>query len=82
MKAIQTKFFGATNTKGARIKVWAEDNKVKFVPYDHGLDLDQQSEKIAAEYAESLGWLQNGRYALHTGSIATGYVHVLYYIGI
>lgn len=76
MKAIRTKYFGPTNTKGARIKVWAEDNKAKFADYDYARDLADQCEDIAEGYACRLGWLTDG-IVIHSGSIADGYVHVL-----
>lgn len=81
MKAIQTKYIGPTNTKGARIKVWAEDNQAKFASRDYDLNADVQAENVARQYAEDLGWLQNGQYDLHTGSIKTGWVHVLFHTG-
>ena len=35
MKAIQTRYFGPTNTKPSRIKVWAEGVPAMFFSYDH-----------------------------------------------
>jgi len=82
MKAIQTKYYPATDTKGARVKVWASDNKGKFAGYDYGASLADQCEDIATRYAEGLGWLGNGQYVLASGSLQDGhYCHVLRFTG-
>ena len=40
MKAIQTKYLGPTDTKGARIKAWADGwgSKTISYPYEYGTD--------------------------------------------
>ena len=82
MKAIQTKYFCPTNTKGARIKVWAADNKAKFADYDYSANMPDMCEKIATDYAERLGWLQNGQYVIESGCLDGGhYCHVLRWVG-
>jgi hypothetical protein len=35
MVAIQTKYIGATNTRGSRIKAWTENGQSVSIPYPH-----------------------------------------------
>ena len=51
MKAIQVKYMPVTNTKPARLKVWAMDIKPQYVT-----DTDSPYQ-AAKEYADTLGWL-------------------------
>jgi len=75
MKAIQIKYCGPTNTKGARWKVWAMDNKAKYYNYDYAQDNDFDAIGCAARYAAELGW--EGSTAL--GTLPNGdYVAVFY----
>ena len=71
MKAIQTKYLPCTNTRGSRIKAWAEGGNQVTVPYPHELS-GQAVHRLAAEtLCKKLGWtgallgggLPNGDYA-------------------
>jgi hypothetical protein len=72
MKAIQTRYYGPTNTRGARIKAWAEGVGSIFVPYPYGRNDGQDAHQYAAEcFSDRVGWdnalvgggLPNGDYA-------------------
>lgn len=72
MKAIVTKYIGATDTKPSNIKASAECVKSITVSYDHSLDSEDNHRKAAKALAESLQWgwkqfvsggLPNGDYA-------------------
>ena len=56
MKAILVKYHGPTNTKSARLSVRAEGTKVKFVSRDYQLDVREQADRLADEYARSHEW--------------------------
>ena len=71
MKAIQIKFMSATNTKNARLKVWV--GNIKPVIYNIE-QFDTNAIKCielqaALKFAESLGWLQDGKYDLVIGKL-------------
>ena len=71
MKAIQIKYMSMTNTKGSRLKVWAEG--VKPVIYSVE-SFDPNSVKsielqAALKFAHSLDWLQNGKLDLAIGQL-------------
>lgn len=75
MKAIQIKYCGPTNTKGARWKVWAMNNKAKYYARNHALDCDIDAIECAGRYAMLQGW--NHSQAL--GTLPNGdYVAVFY----
>ena len=75
MKAIQIKYMGPTNTKGARWKVWAEGAPAKYYDRDYELDVDIDAINCAGKYAMSHGW--NHSQAL--GTLPNGdYVAVFY----
>lgn len=38
MIAIQTKYIGATNTRGNRIKAWTENGQSVSIPYPHDVE--------------------------------------------
>lgn len=71
MKAIQIKYLSATSTKPARLKVWAESVK----PCVYGVNsFDTNSVKsvelqAALKFADSLNWLQNGKFDLVIGQL-------------
>jgi hypothetical protein len=69
MKAIQIKYLSATNTKCARLKVWAEG--VKPVVYSAGsfCTNSMQSVELQAAYkfADNHNFLQGGEYKLEIG---------------
>ncbi len=68
MKAIQIKYCGPTNTKGARLSVKAMDNKTIWHSYDHGSEsMEKQAEIIAWEYINMMGWKAS---KIHVGTIS------------
>lgn len=54
-QAIETKFYGPTNSSGSRIvaKAWAGSKKTH---YNHALNADQNHLQAAKALAESRGW--------------------------
>ena len=58
MKAIQTKFIGPSETRGARVKAWIENIPV-VLPWDHALEVVDNHGAAARKLAERLRW--NGR---------------------
>ncbi len=56
MKAITTKYFGATNFRGARIKAVAEDGNMVIISYPHELDGQDAHQKAAVALCEKMGW--------------------------
>lgn len=69
MQAIQTKYLGPTNSRGARIKVWAEAGAM-IVSYDHALSAERNHVEAIRKYAEKWGWF--GRWTI--GGAEKGYV--------
>lgn len=56
MQAIQVRYLGATNTKGARIKATCEGGSLTE-SRDYSLDSTEQAERLAYELAnEKLNW--------------------------
>jgi hypothetical protein len=75
-QAIQTRYYGATNYRPSRVKVWAQAGR-KWHSYDHGMNYSEQAERFATEFAESYGWLDGGR-TLAGGALPNGdYAFVL-----
>jgi hypothetical protein len=70
MQAIQTRYFGPTDVKGARIKAFAEAGSVT-ISYPHELSGQAVHRKAAEALAAKFGWnykylgaqLSNGDYA-------------------
>jgi hypothetical protein len=56
MQAIETKYLGPTNHRGARIKATAQAGQIT-VPYDHALDFGENHIAAARAYAQRKGWL-------------------------
>jgi hypothetical protein len=54
-QAIETKYLGATNTKGGRIKATAWAGNVT-VPYDHALNSDGNHKAAADALIAKFGW--------------------------
>ena len=74
MKAIQTKFLGPSETRGARVKAWIESGS-HVVPWDHGLEVADNHVAAARKLAELLKW--SGRLVggtLSDGSMAWVFV--------
>jgi hypothetical protein len=71
MKAIQTRYYGPTNTRGSRIKAWAEGVGSVSIPYPHELSGEDVHRAAADKLAAKYGWknklvgggLPNGDYA-------------------
>ena len=55
MKAIRTKFLGATNFKGSRIRASVEGLSVT-TSYDHALNIDDMHRKAAQALCDKRGW--------------------------
>ena len=74
MKAIQVKYLPVTNTKCARLKVWAEG--IKPVVYSVGQFFTNGESSVELQAARKLandcGWLQNGKYDLVIGQLPNG----------
>ena len=71
MKAIQIKYLSATNTKNARLKVWAEQTKPVQYSVESFDTNSVQSIQLQAAYkfAQSKNWLQDGKYKLEIGML-------------
>lgn len=54
-QAIETKFLGPTNNRGARIVARAQAGRVTVV-WDHGLSIDDNHSAAARAYAVKMGW--------------------------
>ena len=63
MKAIQTRYHGATNTKGSRISATAEGVGRVYVSYPHELSGDSVYFEAVKKLCSKVGW---------TGSFACG----------
>lgn len=59
MQAIQTKYHGPTNTKGARISARSDGGRLT-VGYDHALDAEGNHKAAARLLAEKLHWIGPG----------------------
>ena len=55
MKAIQIKYLGATNTKGARLKAFTDAGSI-IEPRDYRLNSDQQARAMAFTYCQQHDW--------------------------
>lgn len=77
MKAIQTKYLGPTNTKGSRIKAWAEGVKPMTFAWGYSDDVDDNHKRAATVFANKHGWLLEQR-SLASGTLPNGDMcHVL-----
>jgi hypothetical protein len=72
MKAILTKFHGATDTRGSRIAASDEDGNRITIPYPYELSGEDVHQKAAQALCTKMGW--NGR--LTGASLKNGYVFV------
>lgn len=73
MQAIETRYLGPTNTRGARIKATSASGISRTVPYDHAENSEGAHWQAAKALAESLGW--SGYWAAFTvNSNARGFV--------
>lgn len=72
-QAIETKYLGATNTKGGRIKATAWAGSIT-VPYDHALDVQDNHAAAQLALRHKLGW--QGKYAQGANIKGDGYYFV------
>lgn len=56
MKAIITKYFGPTNTRGSRIKATDGDRCSITIPYPHELDSEEAHRKAAEALRDKMKW--------------------------
>ena len=75
MKAIKTRYWGPTDTLGARIKADDGDGNRITLPYNHALNVAQTHAEAAVALCQKMGW--HG--TLIQGSIPSGYVFVWHY---
>jgi hypothetical protein len=68
MKAIQTRYLGATNYRGSRIKASAEGVPAVTIPYPHELDTERAHRSAAAALAARHDWTQK----IHGGALPSG----------
>lgn len=72
-QAIETRYAGPTNHRGARIIVRAQAGRIT-VSWDHALDVDQNHLAAARAFAEKWGW--EGRWRGGANAKGDGYVFV------
>lgn len=71
MQAIQTRYFGPTNSRGSRIKAWAAAGSIT-IPYPYELS-GQACHRAAAEaLVKKLGWDDPYRGGLLGGCLPNG----------
>lgn len=71
-QAIQTRFLGPTNTRGARVVARADAGRIT-VSWDYSQSIDENHRRAALALAERLGW----KGPWHGGSLpSAGYVFV------
>lgn len=77
MVAIITRFYGPTNTRGARIAAWrGDDPKIRvYVPYDYAGTTESRHRLAALTLADRFDWLTDGM-TLIGGSTDNGYAFV------
>lgn len=56
MKAIQVKVLAPTNTRGSRLKAWAEGLKGIVCERDYEFDLTFQAESMVNIFIKEMGW--------------------------
>ena len=72
-QSIETKFFGPTNHRGARIRVKCQA-RTMFVAWDHGLGIEGNHDAAAQALAERLGW--RGEWFAGANGAGSGNVYV------
>jgi len=72
MKAIQTKYLGATNTRGSRIKASDCDGNSITISYPYELSGEAVFKAAAVKLCEKMGWSDD----LLGGGVKNGYVFV------
>jgi hypothetical protein len=56
MKAITTKYFGPTNTRGSKFKAFDCDKNSVTLSYDYSLNSEGNHRKAAIALAEKMNW--------------------------
>jgi hypothetical protein len=69
MQAIQTKYLGPTNYKGARVVAECDAGRVTL-SWDHALNVEDNHAAAAQALAKKLGWTNYGPW--HGGSLKDG----------
>lgn len=72
MVAIQTKYLGATDTRGSRIKAWTANGQSITISYDYSLDGMEIFKKAALELCKKMNWSE----CIEGGSTKDGYIFV------
>jgi hypothetical protein len=72
IQAITTKFIGATNSRGSRIKATCEGGSAT-VGYRHDLSTIDAHKEAFVALVKKLGWKD---YTWHIGGLGNGYVFV------
>lgn len=77
MKAIQIKYIGPTNTRGTRVKAFADCGLSVIEPRDYALNYDEQARDVANKLIAKMNWnvsmtgfgqLPNGDYVATLGN--------------
>lgn len=79
---IETKYLGATNTLGARIKATTVSDRPHrvTVPYDYSLNTEENHRKCARLLFEKLGWDKDGETRkAYIGQTNRGYTYTFHY---
>jgi len=76
MKAITTKYIGATDTKPSRIKASASGECSITIPYEGEFDGDGAFRKAADALCAKYDWNPKGKHYLASGGTETGFVFV------
>jgi hypothetical protein len=73
MKAIVTKFHGATDTRGSRISASDSDGNRVSITYNHALDHSHNHDAAAIALCRKMGWAGHN---LMRGGVKGGNVYV------
>jgi hypothetical protein len=71
MQAIQTRYFGPTNTKGSRIKAWCAAGSTT-ISYPYELSGQSAHRKAAEALVSKLGWTDSFYGSLLGGQLESG----------
>lgn len=82
MQAIETRYFGPTDSKGSRVKATCEAGSVTL-SWDDGKDSTGNHDAAARNLILRLGWDNAKRGAWYRGAVkgSRGYVYVCSYMG-
>ena len=79
LQAIETKYHGATNTRGSRISATTAGGKRIYIPYPHECSGADAHAVAAQKLAESLDWVNPAKgfaEQFRAGGTVNGYVFV------